>query len=178
MTEFRMLGESTVHRGYVFATTVAQFEAPDGSLFERDIVRHPGAVAALPLDGDDVLLVRQYRPAIDTETLEIPAGLRDVEGEPPIETARRELIEEIGMSAAMLEPIGVVHNSVGFSDEAIHLFVATGLTSVERVLTDSPEEVEMTVVRMSIDEALAAVSEGVITDAKTIIALHVIDRRR
>ena len=176
MTGFRPVGERTVFEGYVLRVGVGTFEGPDGNHFERDVIRHPGAVAAMPIDGDEVVLVRQYRSAIDDHTLEIPAGLRDVEGEPPIETARRELVEEIGMEAGSLEPLLSFHNAVGYSDEIIHIFVATDLTPVTRVPTSSPEENDMDIVRLPIVDALAMVERGEITDAKTIISLLAIGR--
>ena len=90
MTGFQKRSEQIVHRGPLITVAVGTFVAPDGSEFERDIVHHPGAVSVVPVieQGDAVLLVRQYRAAVDEELLEIPAGKRDVEGEPPIETAR------------------------------------------------------------------------------------------
>ncbi|MGI9607755.1 MAG: NUDIX domain-containing protein [Acidimicrobiales bacterium] len=177
MTGFRLVSEREVHAGYIFSLTVATFEAPDGSTFERDIIRHPGAVAVVPVDGDEVILVRQYRAALDRDLLEIPAGLRDVQGEPVEVTAQRELAEEIGMRAGSLTLICNVHNTVGFCDEEIHIFVGTDLDPVERDWTDSPEEAVMEVVRMSIDDAVAAIDSGQITDAKTIIGVQALLRR-
>ncbi len=176
MTSFRPVGERTVFEGYVLRVGVGTFEGPDGSRFERDVIRHPGAVSAIPVDGDDVILVRQYRSAIDAHVLEIPAGLRDVDGEPPIETARRELAEEIGMAAGSLEPLLAFHNAVGYCDELIHIFVATDLKPVARVPTTSPEENEMDIVRVALVDALAMVDRGEITDAKTIIGLLAVGR--
>ena len=95
---FRLVSERDVHRGAVFRVSVGTFTGPDGGEFERDLVRHPGAVAVVPLVGADVVLVRQYRPALGAELLEIPAGIRDVDGEALEETAGRELAEEIGMT--------------------------------------------------------------------------------
>ena len=132
----------------------------------------PGAVAVVPLIGDDIILVKQYRPALGRELLEIPAGLRDIEGEDPIDTARRELIEEIGMRALSIEHVLSTHNAVGFSDECIHLFVSRDLVPVEREFTTSPEEQEMQIIRMPLAEAMAMISEGEITDAKTIIGVQ------
>lgn len=177
MTGFRFVSERDLHAGYVFRLTEATFEAPDGSTFEREIVRHPGAVAVVPLDGDDVILVRQYRGALDRNLLEIPAGLRDVHGEPVEATAHRELVEEIGMRAGSLTPIARVHNTVGFCDEEIHLFLGTDLEPVERELTDSPEEAVMEIVRMPVTDAVAAIDSGEITDAKTIIGIQALLRR-
>ena len=160
--------------------TVAKgrFVGPDGSTFERDVIHHPGAVAVAPVIDDDIILVRQYRSALDALMLEIPAGLRDVDGEPVVETAQRELIEEIGMRAGTLTPITAFHNCVGYCDEQIHLFAGKDLEPVERELTDSPEEQSMEIVRIPLLQARQMISEGEITDAKTIIAvLHLVSEQ-
>jgi 8-oxo-dGDP phosphatase len=111
---FARTGERVVHQGYIWSVVVAQFVAPDGSTFERDIVRSPGAVGVLPLlfDADgtaNVVLVKQFRSPFERELLEIPAGMRDVPGEPPELTARRELVEEAGFEAAELEWLHLFH---------------------------------------------------------------------
>ncbi len=168
---FRALDEDLIYNGWIIKVAKGRFEAPDGSIFERDVVHHPGAVAVVPIDGDDIILVRQYRSAIDSLMWEIPAGLRDIDGEPPIDTAQRELIEEIGMRAGSLELISAVHNSVGFCDEQIHIFIGRQLSEVQRELTDSPEELEMDIVRMPLTEAEAMIGTGEITDAKTVIGI-------
>lgn len=168
---FRALDEEVIYDGWVIKVAKGRFEGPDGSIFERDVVHHPGAVAVVPLDGDDIILVRQYRSAIDRVIWEIPAGLRDVDGEPPIETAQRELAEEIGMHAGSLELISAVHNSIGFCDEQIHIFLGRDLTETDRELTDSPEELAMEIVRIPLRDADAMISAGEITDAKTVIGI-------
>jgi len=95
---FRLVGEREVHQGHLWNVVVGTFDGPDGTTFERDLVRSPGAVGIVPVLFDpegmpSVVLVRQYRPALDGALTEIPAGMRDVEGEPPETTARRELAE-------------------------------------------------------------------------------------
>ncbi len=177
MTGFQPLREETVFEGWILKVAKATFAGPDGQEFERDIVHHPGAVAAVPLDGDDIVLVRQYRPALDALMIEIPAGLRDVAGEPLEQTARRELIEEVGLAAGSMELLTTVHNSVGFCDESITIFLATDLTSVERELTDSPEEQEMEIMRVPLLEAEQMIARGEITDAKTMIGVLATLRR-
>src|SRR6187431_2772063 len=107
MADFRHLVDTEVHRGHIWNVVVAEFEAPDGSHFIRDIVRSPGAVAVVPVrfDGDGqpwVTLVRQYRPPYERDLIEVPAGMRDVPGEPPEETGRRELVEEAGLRAGAM----------------------------------------------------------------------------
>ncbi len=173
---FRFVSEREVFNGHVIRVVEGEFETPDGETMSRDIVRHPGAVGVVPVDGDEVVLVRQYRAPVHTEILEIPAGKRDVDGEPPIVTAERELVEEVGLRAGSIEPIGGLHNSVGFCDEYIHLFLATDLTPAP-VDHDGPEEAHMTIERLPLDEVLAAVGDGRITDAKTVIGLQAAIRR-
>jgi len=131
----------------------------------------------VPIIGDDVIMVRQYRPALDDHLIEIPAGLRDIEGEPPIETAQRELIEEVGFTAGSLELLMSVHNSVGFCDEQIHIFVGRELSATQREMTDSPEEHEMQILRIRLEEAEQMILRGEITDAKTVIGILAALRR-
>ena len=101
--------------------------APDGEEFDRHVVHHPGAVVVVPVIDDDAILVRQCRVAAGRELLEVPAGKRDVDGEPPEATANRELEEEIGYRAGRLELLCEFYNSPGFCDEYTHLFLATDL---------------------------------------------------
>lgn len=169
---FRKLGEREVHRGHAITVVVADFEAPDGERFDRDVVRHPGAVSVVPVieEGTAVLLVRQWRAALERDLLEIPAGKRDVEDEPPELTARRELAEEVGMRAGRLEPLAEFHNSPGFCDERSFVFMALDL---EPCATDlhGPEERHMVIERVALDAVPSMIAEHAITDAKTIIGL-------
>ena len=168
---FTFVGERVKHEGVVITVYEAEFTTPDGQKMMRDIVRHPGAVGIVAVDGDDVVLVRQFRAPLATDILEIPAGKRDVAGEPPAVTASRELAEEIGFEASQMESLGGFHNSVGFCDEYVHLFLATGLTPVG-FAPDGPEEEHMQIVRVPLNEVTAAVDDGTITDAKTVIGLR------
>lgn len=169
---FELVHEKSIFSGYVIEVTVATFRAPDGSTFERDLVHHPGAVGIIPLIDDDIVLVKQFRPPLGIELLEIPAGLRDIPGEEPALTANRELIEEIGMEAGSLTHVMSTHNAVGFSDECIELFLATDLRPVQREFTDSPEEQAMQIVRLGLREAAEMIQAGDITDTKTIIGIQ------
>jgi ADP-ribose pyrophosphatase len=132
------------------------------------VIRHPGGAGVLPVHEDGtVSLIRQLRPAVDAVLLEIPAG-RLGPDEPPAECARRELIEETGITAAQLIPLGSVYSSPGVFDEVIHLFAATGLTQgVAQPEVD--EEIEL--LCLPLDEALQMASDGRISDAKTLAAL-------
>jgi ADP-ribose pyrophosphatase len=161
---------STLGEGVLIRLERVSLRAPDGTLHPRDVLRHPGGVAVLPVDGGRVWLVRQYRVALDRHILEIPAGKRDISGEPPIETARRELAEELGMVASEWISLGTMAPSPGYTDEIIHLFAASGIVAGTRK-PDGAEEMEAEIVEMSIDEALTGVDDDTITDAKTQIAL-------
>lgn len=175
---FRRVGDRAVWDGRRIRVAIAEVDAPDGSRLEREIVHHPGAVGVVPLHDDGtVTLVRQYRAALDAEIWEVPAGLRDVDGEPTVETARRELVEEAGLRAGAIEYVLTFHNSPGFSDEAVEVFVATSLTSVADD-RQGVEEQHMTIDRVPLAEALAMVDDGRITDAKTVIALLAIALRQ
>lgn len=167
---FRSLGERIIYEGAVFNVVAGEFETADGQVVQRDIVRHPGAVSVVAVDGDDVILVRQYRAAADREMLELPAGKRDVPGEAPETTAQRELIEEIGYSARSLVQLATFYNSVGFSDEYSYVFLATDLEEAP-INRQGPEEEHMTIERWALDSIAAAIGSGQIEDAKTVIGL-------
>ena len=108
-----------------------RFVAPDGTEFEREIVRHPGAVAVVPLTDDGhVVMIRQYRATVGQSLLELPAGLLDVAGEDLAVAAGRELQEETGLVARSMEYLCTPYHSPGFSDETVALFLATGLKDV------------------------------------------------
>ena len=172
MTGFRKVAEREVWRGTLVWAGVGVHVAPDGTTFERDVVHHPGAVSVVPvLDGGaTVILVRQYRAAIDDELLEIPAGKRDVASEAPEVTAARELEEEVGMRAGRLEKLAEFYNSPGFCDEHSHVFLALDLDPCDTSF-QGVEETHMTIERVAMADVPALVASGAITDAKTIIGL-------
>ena len=141
---------------------------PDGTTGQREYVRHPGAVAMVPLfDDGDVLLERQFRYPHRRTFIEVPAGKLEP-GEPPLDTAKRELLEETGYVAADWSELGVVHTTIGYSDETIRLFLAQKLTAGTRRL-DAGEFLE--VVKVPFAEAIAMIRDGRITDAKSVAAL-------
>lgn len=121
-------------------------------------------------DGETVLLVRQYRGPIDSLLLEIPAGLCDVVGEAPEETAARELVEEVGVVADSLHLLAGFYPAAGFSDQHVSLYLATGLTQVESD-RQGPEEEHMTIVELSLNDVPARIADGTLCDAKTILGL-------
>ena len=181
MTGFRHLGDRLVHQGYVWHVAVADYESPDGEMFRRDIVRSPGAVAAVPLrfgaDGTPrVVLVRQYRPPFDDFVIEVPAGMRDVPGEATEVTAARELVEEVGLRPGRLVHLIDMYPSAGMTDSVLTLYLATELTEVPRN-THGPEEAHMEVLEVSLADAVAMVLTGEIHDAKTVIGVLMVERR-
>jgi 8-oxo-dGDP phosphatase len=177
LPRFRPTGEEVVHRGWAITVTKATFVDPDGVSFERDIVRHPGAVAVVAVtDAGSVVLVRQYRPAIDQWILEIPAGTCDVEGEPDAETARRELAEEVGYAAGELTLLARCVITPGFCDEFSSFYLATGLTPVP-LDRQGIEEGFMRVEEVPLDRFDALVDDGTIIDAATILAVGLARRR-
>ncbi|MET0914337.1 MAG: NUDIX hydrolase [Acidimicrobiales bacterium] len=170
MSPFTKRGERKVWSGEVISVVQGTFVSPSGATFERDMVHHPGAVAVVPVDGDEVVLVRQYRAAVDLEVLEIPAGKRDVAGEAPELTAHRELAEEVGLTAGRLVKLAEFYNSIGFSDELSHVFLGTELSPVPDDRQGEEEE-HMTVERIRLDDVPALVAAGELVDAKTVIGL-------
>jgi ADP-ribose pyrophosphatase len=160
--------KATVFNGLVIDVEQMDVLIGDQGWYTYQIVRHPGGAAILPLHDDgSITLIRQLRPAVDGFLLELPAG-RLAKGEDPQLCAGRELVEETGLAAATLTPLGVLHPSPGVFDEVIHLFLATGLTQGDA----TPEDYEdIACVRMPFEEALQMAADGRITDGKTIAAL-------
>ena len=151
---------------------VDEVRFPDGSVGSLEMIRHPGASAVVPLLDDggsdpNILLIRQYRYAANGYLYEIPAGRLD-EGESPMECAHRELTEETGYRAQRVEHLFTMFTTPGFTDEKIHLFLATGLTPGE-ANREADEFVELVPTRLS--RALSMIQQGEIQDAKTALAL-------
>jgi ADP-ribose pyrophosphatase len=163
-------GESPSHPREVFRGRLISVEVwPDRA---REIVRHPGSCAAVPLIGDDVLLVRQMREAVGEALLEIPAGTRDVPGEEAGACAAREVLEETGHRAAHVEALGWIYASPGFLDERVDLFL------VEAEPAAGPAEPGIEVVRLPLGEAVDLAAGGGIRDAKSVAGLLLAARRR
>jgi ADP-ribose pyrophosphatase len=158
----------TVYQGSIFALVHERWA--NG---EYDVVRHVGAAAVVPVTADgDVLLIRQLRPAIRQELVEIPAGLLDAAGEDALTCAARELFEETGYRHEAIEFLGGIYTSAGFSDEYVHLFWATTTAEPEGI----PEE-GIEIVRKPFADMAAAARAGRVRDAKTALALLLTERR-
>lgn len=154
-----------IYRGKRLRVARELYRLPSGTEKER-IVIHPGdAVAMLPIEGDACVLLRQYRFAIGEWLCEAPAGTMD-EGETPLQTARRELIEETGLAGETFVPRGFIWTTPGFTTEKIHLFEVRGLSPSDAYGKDEDEEIE--VVRVPGAEVLAMAQDGRIRDAKTL----------
>lgn len=144
---------------------------PGGVTSQRDVIRHPGAVGVVALDGQDrVLLVRQYRHPVARRLDELPAGLLDVDGEPGSIAAARELVEEAGYAADRWDVLVDALTSPGMTDEAIRIFLARRVRKVPR-LVQHDEELEMTAAWVPLDEALSWVLSGQIENAMACLGL-------
>lgn len=171
---FKKDRQKTVHQWAAWSLVQGDFSDPLGEKFTRTFVDSPGAVGVVALVGDvgsrRVLLVRQYRPPFDAHTLEVPAGMRDQEGEDPKVTARRELEEEAGFTAGAMFKLGSHESAPGISNSVVHMFVAVDLvrTKVDR---HGPEEQFMTIDTPLFGDALEMIKTGEISDGKSVIGL-------
>lgn len=157
-----------IYAGRVLDVNVETHRMPDGRESAFEIVRHPGGAAVLPVLPDgQVLMIRQFRPALGEMIYEIPAG-RIEPDEPPYQCAARELQEETGYSAEQIKSLGGFWSTPGFCDEYIHLYCAFGLTETEQQL--EPDEV-IELCPMPLNEALLLIAKGEISDSKTMLAL-------
>lgn len=174
MADYEVVSSRVAHDGELSRVRVDQVRMPDGEVSTREIVEHPGAVGIVPVDDRGrVVLVRQYRVALGAYQVEIPAGKLDLDGEAETEAARRELIEEVGLDAHGWSQLTAFHNSAGWTDEVTTVYLATGLTAAQAPegFTPKAEESDMQVLRVPLDEAVAQVRRGELTDAKTVIGL-------
>ena len=171
---FKLTKQKTVHQWAAWSLVQGDFTDPRGEKFVRTYVDSPGAVGVVALIGDigsrRVVLVRQYRPPFDAQTLEVPAGMRDQEGEDPELTARRELEEEAGFSAGAMFNLGSHESAPGISNSVVRMFVAVDLVST-KVDRHGPEEQFMTIETPMFSDALEMIKTGEISDGKSVIGL-------
>lgn len=162
----QILNSETAWSGKIFDVECLEVKLPNGRVSRRDVVRHHGAVAIVALtESGKIALVRQYRTALDRVTMEIPAGKLEP-GEDPLDCAKRELKEETGFVAGRIAYLTTIASSCGFSDELIHLYLATQL-SFEGATPDEDEFLNVDLV--DVQELVDAVLDGKIEDAKTVV---------
>ncbi|MEA5013810.1 MAG: NUDIX hydrolase [Candidatus Limiplasma sp.] len=167
--------DEQVFHGVLIDVTHMQVTLPNGGTSLREIVRHPGGAAVVPLDGEgNVTLVRQHRVALDLMTLEIPAGKLNGSQEDPLLAAARELEEETGLRAGRMEWLTTMLPTPGYCTEKLHLYLATGLTPCRPHL-DADEFLD--VVKIPFAQALEMVDRGELADGKTALALLLAQRR-
>ncbi len=168
--EEKTLAGETIYEGKIITLRVEEVELPDGKTAKRELIKHPGAVSIIPITKEGKLvLVEQYRKALERSLIEIPAGKIDP-GEAPEVTAVRELEEETGYGAKEFTYVQSFATSPGFADEVIHLYVAQDLYKVENP-ADSDEDEFIGLLEVTIEEAEDMVASGKIFDAKTAFAV-------
>ncbi|MCR2800545.1 NUDIX hydrolase [Microbacterium sp. zg-Y818] len=158
--EYEVVRSELVYRGRVWDVRSDTVRYGDGEIV-RDYVAHTGAAAVVALDDEGrMLLIQQYRHPIRSRDWEIPAGLLDVEGEPPVDAARRELAEEADLVAAQWEPLVTFHSSPGGNDEVLHVFFARGLTAAAEKHARGDEESDIRLAWVPLDDVITGILEG------------------
>ena len=172
--DYRVLDSETVFDGHVISLRRDTVAMPGGGDSVREVVSHPGAVAVVAVDDEGrVVLLRQYRHPVGRYLWELPAGLRDSDGEPPLETAKRELAEEVLLAAERWSLLTTTYSSPGFSDELVLVYLAEGLREVERPegFTVEHEELDMTIERVPLADAVQRVFDGDIRNAAAVVGV-------
>jgi len=166
--KFDLLKSELIYKGRGFGVRLDYLRTPNGNEVKYDIVDHVGSISIVPMDENgQIYFVRQYRPAIQAELLELPAGTLN-EGENPVEAAAREIREEIGMAAKNIKEVGSFYLAPGYSTELMHVFVATGLTDDP---LDPDADEFLSVEKMNLPQALELAESGLLQDAKSLAAL-------
>jgi 8-oxo-dGDP phosphatase len=169
---YRVLSSTPIYRGRVVSVRRDDVLMSDGAVAVREIIEHPGAVGIVALDDEDrVVLVHQYRHPVRQFLYELPAGLLDVHGEDPLDAARRELFEEAALIADDWALLLDIYTSPGMTDEAIRIYLARELSASAQSFQPEAEELTMSVRRMSLDEAVAAVQAGEISNAAAVAGI-------
>jgi len=171
---FERIASATRFSGRIISVTDDTYRYADGSTADREIVRTTGAAGIVAVDDTDIWLVRQPREAVDDpDSLEIPAGRLDKDGESALQSAQRELAEEIGLQAARWTFLKAYRSSVGFTDEVVHLFLAQELSDAVGE-HDSGEDERIEIVRWSLSDLAGAIDA--VSDSKTLIGLLLLER--
>jgi ADP-ribose pyrophosphatase len=167
--EFAVHSSKDIYVGKVMALRADEVVMPGGGVAVREIVEHPGAVAVAALDADDrLMMIHQYRHALRRRLWELPAGLLDVRGEDPLITAQRELTEETGLTATEWSTLVDLAPSPGFTEEAVRVYLARGLTEVGRPTVEGDEEADLTTRWVSLPVAVRMVLSGTIVNSTTV----------
>lgn len=171
--EEKTISVSKIYKGGIIEVEAQKVTLPDGRTASRDIIRHPGAAAIIPInDKNEVYMVRQFRKPIESVLLEIPAGKLD-HGEDPKICAERELKEETGLTAAEIKHLVSVYSTPGFSDEVLHIYSATGLSEGE---TCADEDEFISCEKIHMEKLIDMVLNNEINDAKSVIGILLADR--
>lgn len=169
MEDFKRLSRDLVQKGAIIDYYQDTVQVPNGNIVKWDFIKHNGAAAVVPVDEEGkLIMVRQYRNALDRYTLEIPAGGLNGPDEPTKDAAERELAEETGFRAEKLELLITLRTTVAFCNEKIDIYVATGLTPGHQSLD---EDEFVSVKAYTVDELLAKIYSGEIEDSKTMAAI-------
>jgi 8-oxo-dGDP phosphatase len=170
--DFPVHASKEIYTGAVMALRSDEVVMPGGRVAVREILEHPGAVAIAALDADDrLMMIHQYRHPVRRRLWELPAGLLDVDGEDPVDTARRELAEEAGLAAVEWSALIDVVPSPGFSDESVRVYLARGLTEVGRPDPGDDEEADLATRWVSLSVAVRMVLAGTIVNGVTVAAV-------
>jgi ADP-ribose pyrophosphatase len=171
---YEVLASEEIYRGRIISLRKDTVAMPGGGQSVREVVHHPGAVGIVAIDDQDrVVMLRQYRHPVGDHLWELPAGLRDIDGEPPVETARRELAEEVQLAAERWSLLTTQYPTPGFCDELVLVYLAEGLTEVplpEGFVVEH-EELDMTVERVPLADAVQQVFDGTIRNSLAIIGI-------
>ena len=169
--DFEVLGSELEYQGAILALRRDRVAMPGGRTAEREVIEHHGAVAVVAIDDEDrIVLIEQYRHPLGRRLLELPAGLLDEPGEDPVDAVGRELTEETGLAAESCSVLVDVAASPGFTDETVRIFLAEGLSEVDRPEARD-EEADIELVRLSVEDALARVLSGEIVNASAVAGI-------
>ena len=170
--DFPVKSSKDIHVGKIMAIRADDVVMPGGATAVREVVEHPGAVAIAALDADDrLMMIHQYRHPVGRRLWELPAGLLDVHGEDPLDTAKRELTEETGLEAAEWSVLVDVVTSPGFSDESVRVYLARDVREVGRPVLDDDEEADLITRWVSLPVAVRMVLAGTIVNAVAVAAV-------
>lgn len=172
-SRFELVGGKTAYEGKIVTVRMETFRHEDGEDVTREIIRQQGAVGVVAHDGEQIYLVRQPRESVGVpDLLEVPAGKLDVAGEAPLDAAKRELAEEIGKAAGHWEHLVTFYTSPGFTDEEVHVYLATGLSDAS---AEADEHERIDIVTHPLAQLDALIDE--VSDSKTLIGLLELRRR-